>query len=93
MSFKFPESQCVSSVCLNFNENKDAGCGISFIGFFAHEKETSVINPYIKILVNDDFAYDYLLPSDTDVCQLSIYKYNTNGEIKLSALNDTEGWV
>lgn len=93
MTLKLPEIQRVSTACLRLEDTEGSQYGLSYIGFFEHDYEKSVVNPYIKILINDDFAYDYLLSPSVNTCQLSIYRYNTKGKIRIYSLDDTDGWI
>ena len=93
ISIKLPEIQQVSTACVRLEDVEGSRYGLSFIGFFAHEYEMSVINPYIKLLINDDFAYDYLITNTVNACQLSVYQYNTKEKIHIYSLDDMDGWV
>lgn len=93
MSFKLPENQQVSSACVRVEGAEGSRYGLSFIGFFAHDYEISAVNPYIKLLINDDFAYDYLIPSSVNTCQVAVYQYNTKEKIHIYSLDDKDGWV
>ena len=83
----------MSSACVRVEGAEGSRYGLSFIGFFAHDYEISAVNPYIKLLINDDFAYDYLIPSSVNTCQVDVYQYNTKEKIHIYSLDDKDGWV
>lgn len=55
--------------------------GIGEIEIFSSIVSTA--EPFIKITHNDNFIYDYFVPSEVDFIDLSVYKFNFDGEIKI----------
>lgn len=93
LRFKLPAVKRTSSVCLRLDDVMGTGYGLSFVGFFSQEHQMGVVPSYIKLLVGDDFAYDYLLPTAASECQLSVYRYGASGSIRLQVKDASEGWV
>lgn len=71
----FPEPHTVLSCNLQILQTTGDGWGLSEIGFFDSVEASGGVPPFIKIMVGDDFAYDYHLPVRIRTCQLRLYRY------------------
>jgi LmbE family N-acetylglucosaminyl deacetylase len=49
--------------------------GLAECEFFAEKMQKTMIQPFLKLKINDDFVYEYILPEKTEQCQLSVYMY------------------
>ena len=56
------------------NANGD-NYGLSECEFYASSNEPRSINPFIKILINDNFAYEYVIPESERQLQVGLYSY------------------
>ncbi len=93
LKFNLPEPCYVTECRLQISEADGDLYGISAVGFFEHVHKEDSIKPYIKIMIKDDFAYDYLLPKTEKDCRLSIYRYHVLGKIRYRILNELAGHV
>ena len=48
--------------------------GISECEFYNDINKLDVLQPFVKIIINDDFAYDYIIDSDTVEIPVAVYK-------------------
>lgn len=70
----------VKELSLQLVDADDDKCGISYCEIFAEASPAMPIKPYIKILVNDDFAYSYGCVKDQKEIKLSCYGYGVDGK-------------
>ena len=57
--------------------------GISEVEFYKDPDSSSAILPYCKILIKNNFAYDYIINKKANCLPLSIYTYGRTGAISL----------
>ena len=68
------------------------GAGISECEFYDSDwQKNKILPPYIKILHNDNFIYNYYVLQNTTGIQLSIYQYECTGPIRFKIIGDTNG--
>ena len=60
--------------------------GISEIEVFPTAEYTSVTAPFCKILVKDNFAYEYVIGKSVKSLPIGVYKFGSTGEISLSVV-------
>lgn len=77
----FPEPHTVRSCHLQILQTSGDGWGLSEIGFFDSIEGQRGVPPFIKIMVGDDFAYDYHLPARVSTCQLRLYRYRVTAPV------------
>lgn len=93
LRFKIPEIKRTSVAYLHLDDVTGNRYGLSFVGFYSQEYQEGIIPVYIKLMVGDDFAYDYFLPTSVMECQLSIYRYGTTERVRYCVNSASEGWV
>ena len=62
----------------------NSNCGIAEIEIFADKEPQRVIKPFIKITVNGNFAYDYVVPKNKHRLELEIYRFHIDRPLELS---------
>lgn len=88
-----PEPHIVTSCSLQILKVNGSGWGLSEVGFFASLETRGVITPFIKIMIDDDFAYDYRLPARVKTCQLKIYRYQVTAPVVYTVVKGDGGEV
>lgn len=88
-----PEPHIVTSCSLQILKVNGSGWGLSEVGFFASLETRGVITPFIKIMIDDDFAYDYRLPARVKTCQLKIYRYQVTAPVVYTVVKGNGGEV
>lgn len=76
----------IKSVEITILSARGDNYGLSECEFYACKKEPECINPFIKILVNDNFVYEYVIPEHEKELQLGLYTYgieNPKEQIKI----------
>ena len=58
--------------------------GISEIEIFSEKEPRRVIKPFIKIIINDNFIYDYFIPKSMKRIELEIYRFHIDKPIEIS---------
>mgnify|MGYP000444329442 CR=1 FL=1 len=70
----------------------DGKGGFAECEFFATERQkNNSIKPFIKILDQDNFIYDYLVPATTNQLQLKIYYFECQGTVTFKIIGDSYG--
>ncbi len=59
-------------------EEVQAGAGLTEIEVY-QDQPRPVFKPFLKIMVQDNFIYEYLLPAHPQTCALSVYTYKLEG--------------
>lgn len=93
LHYSLPSVQHTTSCYLRILEAEGINYGISMIGFYEKFFQENTDTPYIKIMYNDEFIYDYILPSSTKTCQLSVYCHATNRDIIYRVMNRAKSKV
>lgn len=88
-----PESHTVRSCTLQVLETRGYGWGISEAGFFSSVESPGAVKPFLKIMVGDDFAYEYIVPDNMDTCQLRVYRYHVTGPVAYVRTGGDDGVV
>lgn len=88
-----PEPHIVTSCSLQILKVNGSGWGLSEVGFFASLETKGVVTPFIKIMIDDDFAYDYRLPARVKTCQLKIYRYQVTAPVVYTVVKGDGGEV
>ena len=57
-----------------------SGYGLSECEFYSKSEASSCIKPYIKIMADDNFVYEYLTDMNTDSLSLDVYQYGKGSE-------------
>ena len=65
----------------------DAGndFGLSEVEFFANAEPLHKIPPFIKITVNDNFAYNYVVPYEVEKISLGLYRFRVDEPVRITA--------
>ena len=58
--------------------------GIAEIEIFSENEPRRVIKPFIKITIDDNFVYDYLISKSKKRVELDIYRFHTTQPIEMS---------
>ena len=70
----------------------DGKGGFAECEFFATEwQKNNPIKPFIKILDQDNFIYDYLVPTTTNQLQLRIYYFECQGTVTFKIIGNSYG--
>lgn len=73
-------------------ETTGAAWGLSEVGIFSEVHPKGIIPPFIKLLVGDDFVYDYVLPQGQERCPLNLYRCQTSSPVTYTVV-DSDGAV
>lgn len=73
----------VRECIINLLEADSMKVGISEIEFYELDRSSSIINSYIKIMIDDNYVYHYFLKKSSKECDLKIYKYNIPSDMKI----------
>lgn len=76
-----PRQRGVTQCTLQLHEEKGKKGGLSEVGFYSSAWQRGS-TPFIKLQIDDQFAYDYLLPAQQDTCQLKVYQYAADRPVK-----------
>ena len=76
----FPEIIFASEVEIQLQ----AEIGIAEIEIFAEKEPRRIIKPFIKITIDDNFVYDYLISKSKKRVELDIYRFHTSQPIEMS---------
>ena len=58
--------------------------GISEWEIYSSAEYTSKIHPFCKILINDNFVYQYIIPKNVKTLPIDVYTYGDTGNVSLS---------
>lgn len=79
--YDLPNVQHTTACQLRILETEGTDYGISTIGLYSCRFPENTEIPYIKIMCENEFIYDYIIPSSTKECQLSVYRYGTDEDV------------
>lgn len=80
LCYKLPRIQKATICRIQILEEQGKSCGISYIGLFEKEEQRG-IQPYLKLMINNQFVYDYFIPLQTNTCQLGVYRHGTTKNV------------
>lgn len=60
--------------------------GITEVEFYSSTYEYSNIDPFIKILINDNFVYNYYIDNYVKELEIGIYKFNTTDKVRFEVV-------
>lgn len=92
LEYTLPAPKSASACTLKILETTGAAWGLSEVGIFSEAHPKGVIPPFIKLLVGDDFVYDYVLPREQDHCPLNLYRCQTSSPVTYTVV-DSDGAV
>ena len=79
----------ISSCTLKILSATGSDYGISECEIYSSKEFTSNIVPFCKILIEDNFAYEYFINKNVKVLPLTVYTYGNTGNITLTVENGT----
>ena len=79
----------ITSCTLKILSATGADYGISECEIYSSKEFTSHIVPFCKILIEDNFAYEYFINKNVKVLPLAVYTYGNTGSITLTVENGT----
>lgn len=79
-----PAQLDVTRCSIKIIDSSGKNAGLSECEFFGPDSDKSVLESFIKITIDDDFAYDYYYERNRKELKLGIYKYKTDDAISLS---------
>lgn len=88
-----PEPHIITSCSLQILKVNGSNWGLSEIGFFSSLETKGAVTPFIKIMIDDDFAYDYRLPARVKTCQLKLYRYQVTAPVVYTVVGGDGGEV
>ena len=59
--------------------------GLAEVEFFANAEPLRKIPPFIKLLVNDNFFYNYVVPYEVDKISVGLYRFHVDATVKVTA--------
>ena len=92
LEINFDLQQNVSFCSLQILECEGDNYGIAECEFYSNFEEKILLNPLIKILIDDDFAYELLIDEDTHELPISFYSYDSKLSEKVKFING-KGYV
>lgn len=65
----------------------DAGFdfGLAEVEFFANAEPLRKIPPFVKLTVNDNFAYNYAVPYEVEKISLGLYRFHVDAPVRITA--------
>lgn len=60
--------------------------GIAECEIYSSLEQPSCIHPFIKLLINENFAYKYYIRKKNSTCGIGLYKWNVNSDITLEVI-------
>ena len=79
----------ITSCTLKILSATGADYGISECEIYSSKEFTSTIVPFCKILIEDNFAYEYFINKNVKVLPLTVYTYGNTENITLTVENGT----
>ena len=67
---------------------KSGVCGINYLGIYSDKYQKGVIKPFIKILINGDFAYDYWIKRNVRDVSINLYRYACDDDIEIKVVSN-----
>lgn len=74
-------SEPIKEIKISISKSSGINYGISECEIFDSDIQSSIIKPFINIMINNDFVYDYWIPKDLDYISLDCYCYGIDKEI------------
>lgn len=74
LSIMIPEQKDVKQCTIQISGYEGTGYGLSEVGFYAAPQQKGS-TPILKLQIEGQFAYHYLLPAKKEQCQLGAYSY------------------
>ena len=65
------------------NAGKDFG--LAEVEFFANAEPLHKIPPFVKLTVNDNFAYNYAVPYEVEKISLGLYRFHVDEPVRITA--------
>ena len=75
-------SEPIKEMKISISKSSGINYGISECEIFDSDTQLSIINPFMKIMIDNNFAYDYWIPNDLDYISLDYYQYGNVGKIR-----------
>ena len=82
----FKPQNNIFSLTISFSKLQGTNAGLNEVEIYATDKFPSLLN-FIKILIEDNFAYEYLITAKTKELPLNLYAYGDIKGYKLFPLN------
>lgn len=82
---KIPRQHNVKKCIVQILSATGKNYGLSEVGFFSTESQSRE-QPFIKLQVENQFIYDYLMPWQKKKCQLNVYRYHTSSPVVFKIL-------
>lgn len=81
LHYRLPAVQRTDACQLRILGTEGTDYGISTVGLYSCQFPENLEIPYIKIMCENEFIYDYIIPFSTRECQLSVYRYGTEEDV------------
>ena len=81
-------TKVLSSYCRIKILKKSGVCGINYLGIYSDKYQKGVIKPFIKILINGDFAYDYWIKRNVRDVSINLYRYACDDDIEIKVVSN-----
>lgn len=86
LTVAFPTKKC-KECKVQIMEAQGNSAGIAECEFYGPKEQQSLLPPILKIMVKDNFVYDYILPDTENSVQLSLYRFKAPGPVRYEFLN------
>lgn len=75
LRLSFEHQSGIEWVVLRIESADGSDCGLSECEFYSDTSSKSVIPAYCKLLIDNTFAYEYLIGPDVESCDIGVYKF------------------
>ena len=89
LRMEITNENCVTSLAVQLTDWKGTP-GLAQIEAFGELIQTSVLKPWIKIMVDDNFIYDYWIAKNQKYVEVSVYRFNYAGPVKFSIIEGND---
>ena len=85
----FPTQNNITTLAISLEQLQGSAAGLNEIEIYSTLQFPSLLN-FIKIMVDDTFAYEYLITAKTKEVSLNIYSYGSVSDYKLLSINNDD---
>ena len=93
IDLKIPRQVGVQAVCVQILKSQGNGCGLAEVELFRDPVPEGLIQPFIKLMLNDDFVYVHNRRKEENSFDISLYTFHVNDKIRLEILSGNAKFV
>lgn len=88
-----PVQQDVHSCTIQILDWLGEQYGFAECEFYREEEQKTIIQPFVKLKINDDFVYDYVIDKSHCQIQVEVYTYPTKFPVQFSIVAGTHSQI